>query len=195
MDNSKQNLGLFNNPKGWFHQLFINEAILGLLLVFCFIGIAYTDISGVQSLRYWLWMVPGFALAAIIMEWSHSVRKDRQDYHFIWQQALHWFAVYIALKVVFVLLHLGRLPNDGASFVLMTIMSLATFLAGVYINWRFLLLGIFIALATIFAAYLEAYVWVLIPIALAIIGIGFLIGRREFRALKQQKFRRGLYYV
>jgi hypothetical protein len=38
----------------------------------------------------------------------------------------------------------------------MTIMSLATFLAGIYINWRFLLLGIFIALATIFAAYLEA---------------------------------------
>jgi len=97
-------------------------------------------------------MVPVFALATIIMGWSHSVRKGKQNYHFIWQQALHWLAVYIALKVVFVLLHLGRLPNDGASFVLMTIMSLATFLAGIYINWRFLLLGIFIALATIFAA-------------------------------------------
>jgi hypothetical protein len=59
-------------------------------------------------------MVPVFALAAIIMGWSHSVRKGKQNYHFIWQQALHWLAVYIALKVVFVLLHLGRLPNDGA---------------------------------------------------------------------------------
>jgi len=186
MDNSKQNISLFNNPKGWFHQFFISEAILSVLLVLCFIGIAYTDVSGVRSLNYWLWMVPVFALAAIIMEWSHAVRKGKQGYDYIWQQALHWFAVFIALKVVFVLLHLGRLPNDGASFVLMTIMSLSTFIAGVYINWRFLLLGIFIALATIFAAYLEVYVWVLIPIALVIITIGFFIGRRELRVLKNR---------
>lgn len=184
MKNPTKPTGLFNDPKGWFHQFFISEALLSLLLVLCFIGIAYTDVSGVRSMHFWLWMVPVFALAAIIMEWSHVVRNKKQGYDFIWQQVLHWLAVYAALKVVFVLLHLGRLPNDGASFVLMTIMSLATFLAGVYINWRFLLLGIFIALATIFAAYLEAYVWVLIPIALVIIAIGFFIGRREFRSLK-----------
>jgi len=176
-------IGLFNDPKGWFHQFFISEALLSLLLVLCFIGIAYTDASGRRSMDFWLWMVPVFAVAAIIMEWSHAIHKAKQDYNFIWQQALHWLAVFIALKVIFILLHIGRLPNDGASFVLITIMSLGTFLAGVYINWRFLLLGIFIALAAIFAAYLEAYMWVLIPIALVIIIIGFFIGRREFRAL------------
>lgn len=185
MKNSTKSSDLFNNPKRWFHRVFISEAILSLLLVLCFIGIAYTDISGVRSMRFWFWMVPVFAVSAIILEWSRAVREGNKKHAYIWQQTLHWFAVFIALKVIFVLLHLGRLPNDGASFVLMTIISLSTFLAGVYINWRFLLLGIFIALATIFAAYLEAYIWVLIPIALTVIAIGFLIGQREFRTLSR----------
>jgi len=172
----------FNDPSGWLHQFFISEAILSLLLVLCFIGIAYTDVSGGNSMRFWLWMVPVFAVAAITLEWSRYIREDIDGFSFIWHQFLHWLAVFIALKVTFILLELGRLSNDGASFVLMTIMSLATFLAGIYINWRFIVLGIFIALATVIAAYLEAYVWLLIPIVLAFIAIIFLIRHFKFRS-------------
>lgn len=134
-------------------------------------------------MHFWLWMVPVFAVAAIVMEWSRVAQKEEKTYAYIWQQIIHWLAVFIALKIVFILLDLGRLPNDGASFMILTIMSLAAFLVGVYTNWRFLLLGIFIALATIFAAYLAAYMWVLAPVALAIVAIGVFIGRREFHAL------------
>ncbi len=175
-------VNFFNNPSGWLHQFFISEAILSLLLVLCFIGIAYTDISGDSSMRFWLWMVPVFAIAAITLEWSRYIREDIDGFKFIWHQFLHWLAVFIALKVTFILLELGRLSNDGASFVLMTIMSLATFLAGIYINWRFIVLGVFIALATVIAAYLEAYVWLLIPILLALIAIIFFIRHLKFRS-------------
>ena len=171
-------------PNGWFHRVIISEAILSLLLVLCFIGIAYTDIAGVRSINFWMWMIPVFAIAAIILEWSRYIKEEIDGFHFIRQQVLHWLAVFIAFKVIFILLNIGRLPANGAAFVLMTIMSLSTFLAGIYIGWRFLVLGIFIALATIIAAYLEAYVWVLIPIALTIIIIGVYISWREFKALR-----------
>jgi len=32
---------------------------------------------------------------------------------------LHWAAVFIAIKLVFVLINIGRLPNNAASYVLM----------------------------------------------------------------------------
>ena len=127
---------------------------------------------------------PVFAIAAIILEWSRYIKGEIDGFHFFRQQVLHWLAVFIAFKVIFVLLQIGRLPANGAAFVLMTIMSLSTFLAGVYIGWRFLVLGIFIALATVIAAYLEAYVWVLIPIAIAIIFVGVYISWREFKVLR-----------
>ena len=184
-EKTDKTITFFNDPSGWLHQFFISEAILSILLVLCFIGIAYTDVSGGNSMRFWLWMVPVFAVAAIALEWSRYIRENIDDFSFIWHQLLHWLAVFIALKVTFILLELGRLSNDGASFVLMTIMSLATFLAGIYINWRFIVLGVFIALATVIAAYLEAYVWLLIPIVLTLIAIIFLIRHFKFRSYKK----------
>ncbi len=183
MKSNKQYPSIFHHPDGWFHRLVIGEAVLGLLLAVSFIGVAYTDFAGVRSLNFWLWTIPLYAIAAIVLEWSRYVRGDIDGFHFIRQQLLHWTAVFIAIKLVFILLHIGRLPSNAASYVLMTIMSLSTFLAGIYTGWRFLVLGIFMALATVFAAYLEAYVWVLIPIAIAIIVIGLYVGWREFKTL------------
>ncbi len=181
MKNPQKTPSIFRHPNGWFHRIVLSEAVLGILLVLSFIGVAYTDVAGVHSLNFWLWMIPVFAFAAIVLEWSRYVRGEIDGFHFIRQQLLHWTAVFIAIKLVFILLHIGRLPSNAASYILMTIMSLSTFLAGIYIGWRFILLGIFIALATVFAAYLEAYVWVLIPIAIAIIVAGLYIAWREFK--------------
>lgn len=179
-----KNPSFFHHPDGWFHRIIISEAILSSLLILCFIGIAYTDVAGARSITFWMWMIPVFAIAAITLEWSRYTRGEIDGYHFIRQQVLHWIAVFIAVKLVFILLELGRLPSNAASFILMTIMSLSTFLAGIYIGWRFLVLGLFIAFATIFAAYLETYVWVLIPIAIGIVLIGLYLGWTEFKSLR-----------
>lgn len=190
MKSEKQKPSIFHHPNGWFHRLFISEAVLGLLLAVSFIGVAYTDIEGVRSLNFWLWTIPIYAIAAIVLEWSRYIRGEIDGFHFIRQQLLHWTAVFIAIKLVFILLNIGRLPSNAASYVLMTIMSLSTFLAGIYIGWRFIVLGLFIALATIFAAYLEAYVWVLIPLAIAIILIGLYIAWHEFKTLSTKAIKK-----
>ena len=175
---------IFYHPNGWFHRLVIYEAVLSLLLALSFIGVAYTDIAGGHSINFWLWMIPVFAIAAIMLEWSRYIQGEIDGFHFIRQQVLHWMAVFLAIKLTFVLLQIGRLPNNATAFVLMMIMSLSTFLAGIYIGWRFLVLGAFIALATIVAAYLETYIWVLIPIAILIVALGLFITWSKFRLLK-----------
>ncbi len=177
---------LLHHPDGWFHRIFISEAILSLLLILCFIGIAYTDVVGAGSMNFWLWMIPVFAIAAIILEWSKYIKGEIDGFNFIRQQILHWTAVFIAVKVIFILLQLGRLPNNATAYVLMIIMSLSTFIVGIYTGWRFLVLGIFIALATIVAAYLETYIWVLIPVVVFIVIGGLYIGWREFKSLSSR---------
>ncbi len=176
---------LLRDPHGWFHRIFISEALLSLLLVLCFIGVAYTNFASRASYRYWLWMIPVFAVAAIVSEWSRYQRGEIDGYHFLRQQVLHWGATWLAIRVIFILHEVGRLNNDATALGVMTVMALATFLAGVYIGWRFLVLGLFIALATVFAAYLEAWIWVLIPIALLIVATGLTIAWREFSRLNK----------
>lgn len=184
MHKDKAPASFLHHPHGWFHQVIISEAVLSILLFLCFIGVAYTDVAGMSSMRYWMWMIPLFAVAAIILEWSRYVRGEIDGYHFIRQQLLHWIAVFIAIKMIFILLNIGRLPANAAAYVLMTIMALSTFLAGIYTGWRFLVLGLFIALATLIAAYLEAYVWVLIPVALLILAVGVVLSFMQFKKLK-----------
>ncbi len=187
MNNAVKKESFLHRHDSWFHRVFISEAILSLLLALSFVGVAYTDVAGIRSMDYWLWMIPLFAIASIVLEWSRYKQGKIDGLQFIRQQVLHWIAVYIAIKMIFILLNIGRLPSNATAFVLMTIMSLSTFLAGIYTGWRFIILGLFIALATILAAYLEAYVWILIPIAVSIILLGLFIGWREFKALSKNK--------
>ena len=167
----------------WLRRILLKEAVLSSLLIFCFIGIAYTNFGSTDSMNYWLWMIPVFAFAAILTEWTRYRQGKITGWQFTYQQALHWGAVFLAFKVVFILLSLGRLPNAGAAFMLMMLMSLASFLAGIYIGWQFILLGAFIALATVLAAYVETFVWILIPITLILIAIIIAWGIHEFRQL------------
>jgi len=118
---------IFYHPNGWFHRLVINEAVLSLLLALSFIGVAYTDIAGGHSINFWLWMIPVFAIAAIMLEWSRYIQGEIDGLHFIRQQVLHWIAVFLAIKLTFILLQIGRLPNNATAFVLMMITS-----AGIY---------------------------------------------------------------
>ncbi len=181
-DKSKD-ISKLNNRHGWFHRIFVNEAILSSLLILCFIGVAYTNFASVRSYHYWLWMIPVFAIASIISEWSRYKRHTIDGYHFIRQQVLHWSAVFLAIKVIFMLNELGRFNNDVTSLSVMITLALSTFIAGIYIGWRFLVLGLFISLATLLIAYLETYVWVLIPIAVGIVLTGVAITWWEFKKL------------
>lgn len=173
----------FHDPNGWFHRIFVREAVLSSLVVLCFIGVAYTNFASSRSYHYWLWMIPVFAAAAIISEWSRYKRHEIDGFYFLRQQLLHWGAVFIAIKTIFMLHDIGRLNNDATALALMVTLSLSTFLAGVYIGWRFLVLGLFLTLATLLVAWLEAWIWVLIPVAIVIIALGVIISVHEFRKL------------
>jgi len=172
---------LLHDPHGWFHRLFLNEALLSLLLILCFIGVAYTNVASVRSYHYWLWMIPVFAFAAIISEWSRYRRHEISGYRFIHQQILHWTAVFLAIKSIFLLNQIGRLNNDVTALSLMITLSLSTFIAGVYIGWRFIVLGLFISLATLLIAYMEVYIWILIPLAIGIVIVGIVVAWWGFR--------------
>ncbi|WP_456417454.1 hypothetical protein [Thiolapillus sp.] len=172
---------VFHDPHGWFHRIFINEAILSLLLVLCFIGVAYTNFASVRSYHYWLWVIPVFAVAAIVSEWSRYKRNEIDGYAFVRQQILHWAAVFIAIKTIFLLNQIGRFDNDATALSLLMVLSLSTFMAGVYIGWRFVVLGLFMSLATLLVAYMEAYMWVLIPLAAGIVLLAFSIAWIRFR--------------
>ena len=149
----------------------VEQVIFVILVVFTLAGVAVTNFSPALAHNYWLGVVVVFAIASIICELRHAKKENQEHKYKIIRQIIHWIGTLLTVLAVYVLLHTGRVNYEETSLVMLLIIALATFLAGIYAGWRFYLLGLFLLVSTIVAAYIEEYLWVLGGIGIAIVVI------------------------
>jgi hypothetical protein len=161
--------------KGWVHRfLGIYEIVIIVLITLSVIGIGITDFSPADSYKYWVAMVPLFCGACLILEWSRARGKGTKWTTMLRTQLLHWIGLLVAVRLVFEMLHKGRLDNENTGLVILLLLALSTFIAGIHLGWRLCLVGGFLGAALVAATYLEEYVWILLIIGLAVLAIVFL---------------------
>ena len=153
------------------------EIIPIVLLLLSIIGIGITDFSPADSHLYWLAMVPVFAGACLILEWSRARGKGQKWTTIVRNQLLVWFGLLLAIHLVYLLLHTGRLDNENTGLIILLLLALTTFFAGIHLGWRLFIVGIFLGLALIGATYLEEFVWMFLIIALVVVAIFILLKR------------------
>jgi len=151
------------------------EIILIVLILLSMIGIGITDFSPADSRLYWLAMVPVFAGACLILEWSRARGRGQKWTTIVRTQLLLWFGLLLAVFLVYFLLHAGRLDNENTGLIILLLLALTTFFAGIHLGWRLFIVGIFLGLALIGAAYLEEFVWMFLIIALVVVAIFLLL--------------------
>jgi hypothetical protein len=162
--------------KGWRHRfLGIYEIVIIVLIALSIIGIGITDFSPAASYKYWVAMVPIFCGACLILEWSRVRGKGAKWTTILRTQLLHWVGLLVAVRLVFEMLHKGRLDNENTGLVILLLLALSTFIAGIHLGWRLCVVGGFLGAALVAATYLEEYVWLLLIIGLAVLAIVFLL--------------------
>ncbi len=153
------------------------EPLAGLvLLALAFAGIAASDVSAAGTQGYWTLITIVFALAAFVVEWQHS-GPDFRFTRSALRLGLHWVGVFAAVQLVYLFIASGRLANADTGLVNGLILALGTFLCGVYVNWRLMVLGITLGLATGTVAWVEQYLWVLLGLTVLAIA-ALVIGAR-----------------
>ena len=161
-DNKTTDGNAGKNKDSFFRQHLIDEITLLVLVVFAYIGVAYTDVSPMRSQSYWYLMVPLFYIASLTTEWS-NVRAGKYPWKsIIWYQTMQWLAVLAAVKMVFVIQQIGRLNNETTGLILLLLFALTTFITGIRMGWLFRLAGIFLAASLLILAYTERYLWILV---------------------------------
>ena len=160
------------SPKRLLKRLFgIYEIILTMLILLSIIGIGITDFSPADSHRYWFAMVPVFAGACLILEWSRARGKGLKWTTIVRTQLLLWLGLLLAVRLAYLLLHTGRLDNENIGLIILLLLALTTFFAGIHLGWRLFIVGIFLGVALIGAAYLEEFVWIFLIIAIVVVAI------------------------
>jgi hypothetical protein len=142
-----------------------------LVLILALFGVAYTSFSRTPITKYWIVLAPFIGLICVITRWRDAENRE-QRLRLIWTQALHWAAVLVAMRLMFVA-DVSRMMNaDASALAALTVLALGTFTAGVHIaSWRICVVGIVLALGVPAIAWLEQSTLLLLLIAVVVVVV------------------------
>jgi hypothetical protein len=148
----------------------VEEIILVLLVVLSGIGVMVNDYAAPQTaFRLWLWLTPVFGVVSTVAAWSRAQRRGEPVGAIVPTQVVHWLGVVGAVLLIYVLQVYGRMQNEAAGSAVLVVLALATFLAGVYTDWRLSVLGVVLGGTVVGFAYVERVALVIVPILLVAI--------------------------
>lgn len=149
--------------------------VMILLVLLVIVGIGITDYSPRLSHLYWLAMVLVTGISCNVIEWSRARKKGLSATTIVKKEVLIWLSVLVAVSLVYFLFHSGRLDSENTGLIILLILALTTFLAGLRLGWRLCILGLLLGGALILATYLEEFLWiVLMVVVAAAAGVYFL---------------------
>jgi hypothetical protein len=142
-----------------------------VMLALALFGVARTSVARSALTSYWVILAPFYAVICVITRWR-NVEGKASHWRLIQTEALHWLAVMIAMYLVFVSDVKQMMNSDASALVLLTVLALGTFTAGVHVAaWRICLVGVVLALAVPAIAWLDQATLLLLLIAIALVAI------------------------
>jgi hypothetical protein len=152
-----------------------------LILTLAILGVAYTNISHQPFVGYWEFLAVAMGAVCVFTEWTK--REDRNDrLQLMWTQALHWIAVLITMNIMLMTGVQRTLAWPGTSLVLLMLLALGTFLAGLnLLSLPICFLGVALVLAVPAITWLKQSALFLVLIAVFLIGLGIIFLPRSWR--------------
>lgn len=134
-------------------------------------GVAYTNISQRPLLGYWEFLAIVMGVVCVVTEWSELEDKQAR-FRLMWTQALHWVAVLVTMNIVLFSGVQQLLPTLATSLVLLILLALGTFLAGLnLLSLQICFLGLALALAVPAISWVKQSALFLILVAVFVIGL------------------------
>src|SRR5215468_5963162 len=140
-----------------------------LALAIC--GVAYTNISHQPLVGYWEFLALATGVVCVVTEWGKADDKQGRV-QLILKQALHWSAILIAMNIMLFSGVQQLLPSPATSLVLLMLLALGTFLAGLNLpSLQVCFLGMAMAFAVPAIAWFKQSALFLLLGAVLLIGL------------------------
>ena len=180
--NTNSNEGMISEKR----KFQIEEGILIFLLLLSLIGIGITHFSPADGYWYWIIMIFVFAIFAIAIGWLQSKQKDISFNKLLFEQAFHWGSCMLVVGAMFTLLHSDHLTSHNTGLIILLILSLATFLDGQRVGWRFSLVGLFLGISSIIVSHFNHFMWLEIVLVILIV-YGTIMWESKWHKYLEQK--------
>ncbi len=148
------------------HALYLAALVLALA------GVAYTNAAHQPLTGYWELLAIVMAVICVVTQWENVPERDAR-LRLVGTQALHWAAVLVAMNIMVLNRVQSMAPAPALSLVLLTLLSLGAFLAGVsLLSVPICFLGLAMALSVPAIAWLTQSFLFLVLALLLVAGLG-----------------------
>jgi len=155
------------------------QAPYAIALVLAIAGVAYTNVSHQPLVGYWEFLALAMAVVCVVTKWAEAPDRHAKV-RLIWTQALHWAAVLVAMNVMLVPRVQQLLTAPATGVILLTLLALGTFLAGVSLmSLRIGFLGVAMMATVPAISWLQQTIVFFLLAAILLIGLGVMWLRRE----------------
>jgi len=150
-----------------------------LVLTLAIVGVAYTNVSHQPLVGYWEVLALAMGVVCIVTEWP-KVHDRQARFRLMWMQALHWVAVLVTMNIMLLSGVQQLLPSPATGLVLLILLALGTFLAGLnLLSFQLCFLGLALALAVPVISWLKQSALFLVLAAVFLIGLGITFWPRQ----------------
>ena len=152
-----------------------------LVLALALAGVAYSNMSQQSLAGYWELLALITGAVCVFTEWGKLDDRSARV-RLVWTQAVHWIAVLVCMNIMLLTGVQQLLPAPATSLVLLMLLALGSFLAGLNLaSLELCFLGLVLALAVPAVSWLkQSVLFILLAVVLAVgIGMAFWSNRRD----------------
>jgi hypothetical protein len=163
----------------------IGTASGALMIVLALVGVGLTTSRSESSLTYWIWLVPVYGLLCIVTAGARGWHEKGFRQLQLVRQVAHWLGIGLALWIDFIIRRAGEETATAAALNAMMLLALGSYLAGVHLEWHFMLVGAVLTLAAVTVAKGYQYSWLIFVVGgvavVAMLGWRWLMSRWHSR--------------
>lgn len=163
----------FMDPISPTHPYLARLAVGITIFAVSLVGLILTDVIPTGGFGYWRASSIFIALLALALSWYERRQRETIRPITLFHELLHWLGLIAAVFLISYFYHLGIISRFASGLFVLTIFSLATYLAGIFIEPSFFFIGLVLAILTAGAAFFEEYLFAFaIPLMLvAAVGL------------------------
>ncbi|NIP37942.1 MAG: hypothetical protein GWO07_02735 [Candidatus Dadabacteria bacterium] len=180
MEEFKTPTNLNKSEKNILKLFSLEEYLFAFLIILSIIGIAVTSYSNKHVLKYWLVMVPVFAIVNIYYCWVYENKRGQKKTDVIKNQLLQWAGLLIAVLLVLLLVNYGNLKSSNAGYFIIILLSLGTYISGIQYDRRLTILAALLGLTAGVTSVFEHIFWIVLVLAILYSVYFIYIKRRNF---------------
>jgi len=139
--------------------------IIGVLAVLIMFGLFLANYSPTRADWYWSLMFPVFGLVCLGHQLIAGDTHGMPAWMVLLKQALHWLGPIVAVRIIFLQLARGQMAADAVALMILLVLAVTCYLAGIHFDRTFVWVSAFLVLAALGGTELEAYLWLLVVLA------------------------------